>query len=85
MLAAFSSEARAQADAVVGTVTKKVERVGQQRGRLRGETGADLDREHGEIDNQCRPQHAAVDRRGRGGSAMFVSVIAAMGAHLNAP
>ncbi len=68
-----------QGDAVVGRVAQEVERIGQQRDRLRGEAGADLDREHGEIDRERDPQDAAIDGRSR---PVIVTVTAAMCTHL---
>jgi len=67
MLATLSNEARArhckamraqQAEAVVAGVAQEVERIGQQRGRLRGQASADLDGEHREVDRERHPQDA---------------------------
>jgi hypothetical protein len=49
-----------QADGVVSRIAEKVDGIGLKRGRARGQTGRDLDREHGRVDDQDRPEDAPV-------------------------
>jgi hypothetical protein len=51
-----------QRDAVVGRVAKEVHGVGQQRHRSGLQATGQLDGEHGDVDDQRGPQHAAVAR-----------------------
>jgi hypothetical protein len=47
-----------QADGVVSHIAEKVERVGLQRGRARGEASTNLHREFGRVNGQHKPQGA---------------------------
>ena len=71
-----------EADAVVGGIAEKVQRVGQQRHRASLEASADLDQEHRQVDQQRNPQDAPV-------AAIVVArsgvVVAAVSAHLASP